>query len=55
MDLFYAMNHYKQIDLATIAPISLLTGGDVLMYSPFDIMIHGEKLHYDIFRILTRN
>ena len=36
-------------------PISSLTGGDIYYYSAFEIFKHGEKLHYDLFRILTRN
>jgi len=54
VDLFYALNNYKSIDLATIAPIAAVTGGDLHFFSPFDITRHGEKLHYEIFRTLTR-
>lgn len=44
----------KSIDLTSIAPIASITGGDLYYYSPFDIAKHGEKLHYDLFRLLTR-
>lgn len=54
MDLLYAIPGTKSIDLTSIAPVATLTGGDLMLYSPFDINKHGEKLHYDIFRILTR-
>lgn len=54
VDLFYAMNQYKSIDLTSIAPIAGLTGGDLHLFCPFDMNRHGEKLHYEIFRTLTR-
>jgi len=41
--------------LTSIAPVATLTGGDLHLMNPFDVTKHGEKLHYDIFRILTRN
>ena len=40
--------------MTTIAPIATLTGGDLIYFNNFDIYKHGEKLHYEIFRILTR-
>ena len=54
VDLFYAMNQYKSIDLATIAVLPSLTGGDLHYMCPYDPLKHGEKLHYEIFRTLTR-
>lgn len=54
VDLIYAINSLKSIDLTSIAPIAALTGGDLHLFNPFDINKHGEKLHYEIFRILTR-
>lgn len=54
VDLIYAINSAKSIDLTSIAPVATLTGGDLHLFSPFDPMKHGEKLHYEIFRILTR-
>jgi protein transport protein SEC24 len=30
------------------------TGGDLHYWCPFDANKHGEKLHYEIFRALTR-
>lgn len=54
VDLFYAMNNYKSLDLAQITPLTSLTGGECYLYSPFDINKQGEKIHYDIFRIISR-
>jgi protein transport protein SEC24 len=54
VDLFYAANQYKSMDITSIAPIASLTGGDFHFYCPFDINKHGEKLHYEIFRNITR-
>ena len=54
VDLIYAINNAKSIDLTSMAPIATLTGGDLHLFSPFDPMKHGEKLHYEVFRILTR-
>jgi protein transport protein SEC24 len=31
-----------------------MTGGDLHLFSPYDPIRHGEKVHYEIFRILTR-
>ena len=55
VDLFFCLNTVKSIDLTTIAPIAAHTGGDIFYYNPFDVTKHGEKLHYEIFRVLTRN
>jgi protein transport protein SEC24 len=52
--LYFAFTSYKSIDLASIAVLPGLTGGDLNYLSPFDIVKHGEKLHYLIFRALTR-
>ena len=57
MDLFYCIPPQftsKSVDLASIAPLSALTGGDLHYMCPFDYCKHGEKLHYEIFRTLTR-
>jgi len=43
------------VDLASISPIASLTGGDIHLFNPFYATTHGEKLHYEIFRTLTRN
>jgi len=42
------------VDLATIAPIAGLTGGEIYYYPVFNSADAGEKLHFDIFRNLTR-
>ena len=44
----------RSIDLTSVAPISSLTGGDLYYFSQFDVSKHGEKLHSDIFRVLSR-
>jgi len=43
------------IDLASLTPVSAPVGGEVYYYSPFNSAEYGEKLHFDIFRNLTRN
>jgi protein transport protein SEC24 len=59
VDLFFAFSE-KQMqlsssnDIASIAPLAGLTGGDVILYPKFDVYKHGEKLYYQIFRNLTR-
>jgi protein transport protein SEC24 len=52
--LFYALAKYQTVDLTTIGVLPSQTGGDINFMSPFDINKHGEKLHYEIFRVLTR-
>lgn len=54
VDLFYASNSYKSLDITTIAPLASLTGGDFHLFNNFDVTKHGEKLHYELFRNLTR-
>ena len=48
------MHQYKSVDLTSIAVLPSTTGGDLHFMSQFDVTKHGEKLHYEIFRILTR-
>lgn len=49
------MNTKKQsLDVATLAPLTGITGGDLNFFPDFDSVQHGEKLYYQIFRILTR-
>lgn len=55
VDIFLAVDTKKQsLDVATMAPISGITGGDLYLYPDFDVVKHGEKLYYHIFRNLTR-
>jgi protein transport protein SEC24 len=42
------------IDLTTIAPVAGITGGDVHFYQNFDVVKHGEKMYFQMFRALTR-
>jgi protein transport protein SEC24 len=44
----------KSIDLGSISPLASLTGGDLHFFNAFNIVKHGEKLHYEIYRNLTR-
>lgn len=48
------MKQYNSTDLTSIAVLPSQTGGDLHFMAPFDVNKHGEKLHYEIFRILTR-
>ena len=55
VDLFLAVTlKYKSLDVATMAPITGITGGDLYVYADFDVVLHGEKLYYHLFRNLTR-
>jgi protein transport protein SEC24 len=54
VDLFFGLSDKVEIDLATVAPICGNTGGDLTFFQPFDVNKHGEKLYYNIFRVLTR-
>jgi protein transport protein SEC24 len=54
VDIFYAANSAKSIDLGSISPLVSLTGGDLHFFNSFNIAKHGEKLHYEIYRGLTR-
>ena len=42
------------MDVATMSPITGITGGDLYLYADFDVVRHGEKLYYQVFRNLTR-
>jgi len=55
VDLFLAITKkYQTLDTATMSPIAGITGGDLYLYNDFDVVMHGEKLYYNIFRNLTR-
>ena len=55
VDLFLALTlKHVSLDVATMAPISGITGGDLHLYSDFDVVRDGEKLYYHIFRSMTR-
>ena len=41
-------------DLATIAPLSNITGGTIYHYPLYDPVVNGGELHYALFRNLTR-
>lgn len=46
---------FQTVNLANPAILCTATGGDVYYYRQFNEKYDGEKLHYDVFRILTRN
>ena len=55
VDLFMAVTmKYKSLDVATMQPITGITGGDLYVYAGFNVVRDGEKLYYHIFRNLTR-
>jgi protein transport protein SEC24 len=45
----------NQHDLASIAPIPTMTGGNIHYYPTYDPVVNGEEVHYALFRSLTRN
>eukprot|EP00349_Pseudokeronopsis_sp_Brazil_P002794 CAMPEP_0202963266 /NCGR_PEP_ID=MMETSP1396-20130829/7245_1 /ASSEMBLY_ACC=CAM_ASM_000872 /TAXON_ID= /ORGANISM="Pseudokeronopsis sp., Strain Brazil" /LENGTH=361 /DNA_ID=CAMNT_0049684321 /DNA_START=1043 /DNA_END=2128 /DNA_ORIENTATION=+ len=56
VDLFFTLSpKHASIDLASFAPLPAITGGDLYYYNEFDITKHAEKLHYEIFRVLSRS
>ena len=55
VDLFVSLNlKHKSLDLASIAPLAGISGGDLYFYADFDCYKHGEQLYFQIFRNLTR-
>lgn len=55
VDLYFGLNQTNlSIDLTTIAPVAGMTGGNIYFYQNFDVMKHGEKIYYELFRSLTR-
>ena len=55
VDLFLGITaKYPSIDVATLAPICGITGGDLYVHQDFDVTEHAEKLYYQVFRNLTR-
>ena len=55
VDLIVTLNSVSSIDLPSMSPLIWYTGGDLIYYNPFIANEHSEKLHYEIFRVLTRN
>ena len=53
VDLFCCVNQF--IDLASLSPLVHNTGGDLYYYQKYQARTDGERLHYDLFRVLTRN
>jgi len=51
VDLFFAFSQKEQaavtsFNIATLAPVAGLSGGDVILYPKFDVVTHGEKLYF---------
>jgi len=44
----------SDIDLPTLSTVTTSTGGEIKYYRAFNLAEYGEKLHFDIFRNLTR-
>ena len=43
VDLFLAVTiKYKSLDVATMCPLTGITGGDLYLYADFDVVKHGE-------------
>lgn len=53
LDLFWCT--FYPLNLVNPTEIWIRTGGDVYYYKQFNDKNDGEKLHYDVFRVLTRN
>jgi protein transport protein SEC24 len=53
VDIFWCT--YHTLNLPNPAQLCTKTGGDSYYYKSFSDRLDGEKLHYDVFRILTRN
>ena len=55
VDLFLAISaKYPSVDVATLAPVCGITGGDLYLHQDFDVTEHSEKLYYQVFRNMTR-
>ena len=53
VDLFVCA--HAVLDLPFISPVAYETGGDIQYYKNFSERLDGEKMMYDVFRVLTRN
>ena len=55
VDMFLAIApKYPSMDVATLAPVCGITGGDLFVYQDFDIANDADKLYYQIFRNMTK-
>lgn len=52
MDLFVV--NEDTFELATVSPISNITGGTIYYYPHYNQNINGTELHYALYRNLTR-
>ena len=53
VDIFACVQN--EIDLASLMTISSRLGGEIYYYPQFNSAEYGEKLHFDLFRDMTRN
>ena len=53
VDLFVFAPEY--CDLATISQLTTVTGGNLYYYPHYNSLYDGEKIHYELYRNLTRN
>ena len=55
VDMFLAINpKYPSVDVATLAPVCGISGGDLYVHQDFDIVEHADKLYYQVFRNMTK-
>ncbi|CAD8055747.1 unnamed protein product [Paramecium sonneborni] len=52
VDLFIAND--ENFELATVSPVSNITGGSIYFYPHYNQQINGTELHYSLYRNLTR-
>lgn len=45
----------EYFDLTTISPVVTLTGGQLYPFHNYNGLYDGERVHYELFRNLTRN
>ncbi|EGR34087.1 sec23 sec24 trunk domain protein [Ichthyophthirius multifiliis] len=53
IDLFIFSSEYT--DLSTTSQLSTITGGNINFYPNFTPELHSEKLHYNLFRNITKS
>ncbi len=51
-DLFIATSTY--VDLASLAPLAKMSGGEVRYYAGFSRALHGEKLERELMHVISR-
>ena len=54
VDLFFAIPHSKSIDVAQMAPVANMTGGDLHYIYNYEDSKHSERLYYLLYRLISR-